>query len=62
MKHLHHFLSTLAPNDIVNVVVDVDAATGMLDERRARLCERTEAGFLAEVEGRDALVPVTRKT
>ena len=60
MKTLHQFFDTLAINDVVNVVMEIDETTGRLDERCARLMERgAEGGWLARVDGEDELVHVT---
>ena len=50
LQQLHEFFTNVAPLDVVNVTL-TDVTSDARMTRRARLLERTDAGFLAEVEG-----------
>ena len=50
MQQLHEFFTNVAPLDVVNVTLTDDTSDAPMT-RRARLLERTDAGFLAELEG-----------
>ena len=54
---MHEFLSNLALQDVVNVSL-ADETSGAPLLRRARLIERTDTGFLAQVDGYESLQPV----
>ena len=59
LQQLHEFFTNVAPRDVVNVTL-TDVTSDAPMTRRARLLERTDAGFLAELEGFDTPQEVQR--